>query len=546
MRFLDLLFVALVLTPSLLLASTAHAEETPEALPSFAELEAAGARIGEIRVVTRNIFETEDPRENYMLFRWANALHVRTRPEVIRRTLLFHTGEPLSARVIEETERLLRSQRYLYDVSLRPVAVHDGVVDIEVQTHDTWSLDVNASAGRSGGENTSGIGISEYNLLGTGIAVSYERSNEVDRSGNQFLISDEHAFDGWTNVSLSTAKNSDGRHNAISAVRPFYALDTRWAAGATALDDDRIDPVYNAGEVVSEYRHRQRRGEFFYGLSRGLIGGWTRRASIGLSLLDDRYLLEPGRVAPAELPHDEKLVGPFVRFELIEDRYQRLENRNLMGEPEFFALGFKSSVQLGWASSGLGSTHDALVYAGTVSRGFEPARDHTLLTAAAITGQLVNGHVYRQQLGGHVQYYRPQSARSLFYVSASADMLTNPDVLDMLLLGGDNGLRGYPLRYQSGTRRALFTFEERVYSDWYLWRLFRIGGAAFFDAGHAWGGANVNTVNPGWLSNVGMGLRIVSTRAAFSNVIHVDLAFPLQATGDIKKVQLVVKAKASF
>src|SRR5678816_444197 len=145
-----------------------------------------------------------------------------------------------------------------------------------------------------------------------------------------------------------------------------------------------------------------------------------------------------------------------------------------------------------------------------------------------------------------MHYYRPQGRRSLFYAAASADMLTNPDVLDMLLLGGDNGLRGYPLRYQSGTRRALFTLEERVYSDWYLWRLFRIGGAGIVDVGRAWGGANVNTVNPGWLSNLGIGLRIVSTRAAFSNVLHVDLAFPLQATGDIKQVQLLVKAKASF
>ena len=87
------------------------------------------------------------------------------------------------------------------------------------------------------------------------------------------------------------------------------------------------------------------------------------------------------------------------------------------------------------------------------------------------------------------------------------------------LLGGDNGLRGYPLRYQSGTRRALFTVEERFYTDLYVWQLFRIGGAAFFDVGRAWGGENVNTVNPGWLSNAGVGMRIVSARAAFSSAI---------------------------
>ena len=70
--------------------------------------------------------------------------------------------------------------------------------------------------------------------------------------------------------------------------------------------------------------------------------------------------------------------------------------------------------------------------------------------------------------------------------------------------------------------------------------------AFVFDLGRAWGGDVVNTINPGWLSNAGVGLRIVSARAAFSNVLHVDLAFPLNTTPDIKKVQFLVKTKTSF
>ena len=125
-------------------------------------------------------------------------------------------------------------------------------------------------------------------------------------------------------------------------------------------------------------------------------------------------------------------------------------------------------------------------------------------------------------------------------------MLKNPDPAEGLQLGGDNGLRGFPLRYQSGTRRALFTVEERFYTDIYLWQLFRIGGAAFFDAGRAWGGSGTNVQDPGWLSNAGFGLRIVSARAAFSNVLHIDLAFPIGAPADIQKVQFLVKTKTSF
>ena len=70
-------------------------------MPSFAQLQAAGARVGRISVVTENIFDTSDPREDKLLFRWANALHVRTRPAVIERALLFKTGDPISVRVLD-------------------------------------------------------------------------------------------------------------------------------------------------------------------------------------------------------------------------------------------------------------------------------------------------------------------------------------------------------------------------------------------------------------------------------------------------------------
>lgn len=536
----------LTLGLALTLSCAASAQEPMQPLPSFAELEAAGATVGEIRVLTRDVFDTDDPKENKRPFRWANALHIQTRPGVIERALLFKRGDPLSVRLIDETERVLRSARYLYDVKFRPVAYHDGVVDIEVETQDTWTLDPGVSAGRSGGANSSGIHLKEYNLLGTGMTVSYGRSNNVDRSSNELQFANEHAFGTWTSLSYSLAQNSDGRRDAASIVRPFYALDTRWAAGITASKDDRIESIYNAGNVVSQYRHRQNQAEVFGGWSQGLVDGWVQRYSLGVSLQDDAFALEPGRAAPTHLPPDEKLVAPFVRFELIEDRYEKLQNRNLIARPEFFALGFASTLQLGWAATSLGSSHDALLYSGSVSRGFEPAPEHTLITSAAISGQYADGQVRRQRLGGQARYYLPQGRRWLFYAAASGDMLTHPDPADTLLLGGDNGLRGYPLRYQSGTRRALFTVEERFYTDLYVWRLFRVGGAAFVDAGRAWGGSNANTVNPGWLGNAGFGLRIVSVRAAFSNVLHLDVAFPLNPTADVKKVQFLVKTKASF
>lgn len=515
-------------------------------LPGWTELEAAGAHIGEIRVVSGDIFDTADPKEDNWLFRSANKLHIKTRPGVIESQLLFKTGDRFSLRVLEETERLLRANRTLYDVRFHALAWHDGVVDIEVETRDLWTLDVGASAGRAGGANTSGAQLRDYNLLGTGTSLSIGRSNGVDRSGNEFELSNDHAFGTGAALSLGHASNSDGRRDAVSAKWPFRSLDTRWAAGFAATRDDRLDAVYNAGNIVSQYRRQQNQLELFGGWSAGLQGGWVQRYSGGLRVEDDRYAPEPGWVSPGLLPADEKRVAPFLRFELIEDRFEKEQNRNLIGRPEFFALGLTASAQLGRAASTLGSTRNAWLYALSLSRGFEPAAGHRLIAAASLSGRNSDAQPPQQRAELQAQYYLPQNRRWLFYASGKLNLLKSPDPAESLMLGGDNGLRGYPLRYQSGTRSALLTLEERYYTDIYLWRLLRVGGAAFFDTGRAWGGDNTNLQASGWLCNAGIGLRFVSTRAAFSNVLHVDLAFALGAPADVKKVQFLVKTKTSF
>ncbi|HYS75910.1 MAG TPA: hypothetical protein VEM38_07460, partial [Burkholderiales bacterium] len=157
-------------------------------IPSFAELEAAGAVIGEIRINNLNIFDLEDPKENGVLYRAANFLHVQTRASVIRRQLLFKPGERVSVRLIDETERLMRSNRILYDVSVAPVAYRDGVVDIEVRTRDTWTLEPGVSASRQGGTNRRGATLKDTNVLGTGVLAGVERSYDADRTTTQYRV----------------------------------------------------------------------------------------------------------------------------------------------------------------------------------------------------------------------------------------------------------------------------------------------------------------------------------------------------------------------
>ena len=532
--------------PLSIATATAQDSDGSRSIPSFRELEAAGATIGEIRINNQNIFDLEDPRENNALFRLANQLHIRTRPSVVRQTLLFNSGEPLLVRLIEESERLLRGNGYIYDVRIQPVAYHDGVVDIDVTTRDNWTLDPGFNFSRQGGSNSSGLTLKEHNLLGTGISIGVGRTSDVDRTGREYFISQNNAFGGWTSIEYRHGTFDDGNSDSFKLDRPFYSLDTRWAAGVAAATGQRIDSIYSSSNIIGQYRHASDRGEIYGGWSRGLVNGWAHRYSIGLQYQDDTYSTDPSLIAPSQVPSDLTLAAPFFRYDVVEDQFEKVKNRNQIERVEYFELGVNSRLQLGRAMTALGSTRDLWLYSATVSDGFALSRNDNLLVSAYANGRYGSEGGESQFYGAMGKYYRQQRGRGLFFTSISADAIANGEPAEQLLLGGDNGLRGYPLRYQTGTQRALLSLEQRGYSDWYPFRLFRVGGAVFYDYGRAWGGDNQNTVNPGWLSDVGIGLRILNDRSARGGVLHIDLAFPLDADPGIKSYQFLVKLRTSF
>ena len=92
-------------------------------------------------------------------------------PEVVRRQLLFAEGDPFSRRVLEETERILRRNRYLYDAEIRVVGYHQNRVDLEVHTRDVWTLRPGLAISRSGGVNSTNAKVQDHNLFGTGAPI---------------------------------------------------------------------------------------------------------------------------------------------------------------------------------------------------------------------------------------------------------------------------------------------------------------------------------------------------------------------------------------
>lgn len=538
-----------------LLAWVATRAAAQDPLPSLEALEAAGAVIGEIRIRAQDVFDLDDPQEDNWLFRTANALHVQTRDSTIRRQLLFRSGERFSARVVAETERLLRGNGYLYQADIRPVAYRDGVVDLEVVTRDSWTLQPGAKVSLAGGTSSGGVSLEEENLLGTGtrLAIALRSTSEVStaggtRRGVDLGLSYPYAFDGHTALAYGQSTSEEGTGRRASISRPFYELDARWAAGVSSARDDRIVDRYAGGVVAARYRSRVDSARALLGVSRGLINGWVHRFSAGLRYQDEIYRREPGLAAPARLPADRTLVAPFLVYEALEDDIVEVRNLQSIARPEYLSLGWQAGLELGRAARGLGSTQAVTLYSASLGKGVRVGDEGTLLATTSVGGEYGSGEADRASLGAALRYYQRRGSHALFFLSLAADATDFSDGTQFLSLGGEIGPRGYPTNYQRGDRRVTFTAERRFYSDWFPFRLIRVGGAVFFDAGRAWGGPYQKQDEAAlhWATNVGAGLRLLSARSSSGVTVHLDLAFPLKRAPGVDAFQVSVQSKTGF
>ena len=516
--------------------------------PALDELERRAATIGQVEIEVEDIFDPTKPGESAAPYRWANQLHLRTHDDAIRSQLLFQPSDPLSAREVAETERLLRGRHYLFDAWIEPTCYHPATneVDLNVRVRDVWSLNPGLNFSRTGGTNRVGIGIEDQDFLGRGESVSLSWGRDVDRDTLLLTYSDPQILGSWWRGRVAYSDNSDGRFGELDLALPFYSLDTRWSAGTGLASGDRIDSRYQEGEILDSFTESSDHFEIYGGFSQGLRDGWTRRWLAGIRYDSSTFAETSDAALAAPLPSDRTLLYPWVGLEWVEDDFVTTHNQDQLARTEDLQFGRSLRAEVGYASSALGSDRTAVIGNLHASGGSRPGVGQSLFLTGNLTARLESDGLRDTLLQGEARYYFRQSPHVVLFASARGAVAEHPDLDHQVLLGGDNGLRGYPLRYQSGTASAVFTVEERLFTDWYPFRLFNVGAAAFADAGRTWGQDVAGKEPLGLLSDVGVGLRIGNTRSGLGNVLHIDVAVPLVRQDGISSVQLLVETRHSF
>ncbi|XOZ33386.1 BamA/TamA family outer membrane protein [Halomonadaceae bacterium KBTZ08] len=509
-----------------------------------------GARIGRIRIQRRPIFDTSDPEQHNLLYRTLNALNTPTWPSALRAQLVFEQGDPYAPGMLAESERILRQRDYLTAAWVGVTRVCGQEVEVSVLARDTWTLLPSFGVSRSGGENTTNAGISDPNFLGSGKQLSISQTSDPDRTETSLDFDDPNVFGSHWRTGFSYDERSDGRGRSAYLERPFYSEQADWRIGLRGVDDVREESRFVGAEAIADYRRSRDYASIDWGWRLAerhdrqlrLLGGYRYEA-----LSFERLAQAP---ALDRLPANRTLSYPWIGFDLRQNQFREMVNLTRLQRVEDVRDGFVWRTELGYSSPGLGASdervvvnldfRDALLATNTTYARYGISQSGTYRLDASRFENLRGTLSLTYFHGGTVPW-------NSWYSHLSMTAAHNLTADRQLLIGGNSGLRGYPSDYQQGNRRARWTLERRYFPDWHPFKLFRVGGVVFAEAGRAWfdDGRHPGP-DEGVLKDVGFGLRLASSRIEVQRMLHLDVAWPLDRTDRIDQVQVLLRGRTRF
>ena len=430
---------------------------------TMAALEAKGLPIGRVEIRLQQVFDEANPDENNWFYRWVNRAHRNTDPQVISNDLLLREGAPFTRQAFEESSRILRSRSYLRHARIIIVGRCDEAVNIEVRAREVWTLEPELSYSHKGGASRTRFGIKDKNFLGSGTTLKLSRENDVDRQSSEISFRDNNFTDLRFVLDVEYASTSDGSAYQFELYRPFYALDTTSAGGVHDEFYDRIDAVYEDGRIVDHFAHRHESHTIEYGWSNGVIDGSVTRWSWSLNSVSDKFSAADNFTGQVVIPRDREFRYPALKYSFIQDHFTRTAYFDNMGVIEDWHTGLALTVSLGLSSRQFGANDNALVF------GFRVANNHLFGDGLLLRWQTdLNGYWQDQtiadtKLAADLGVYLKQSSFSQLFIGLHAEGGKDLPLDHWLYLGGDNGLRGYPLRYQAGNKMLLFNLEQRFF-----------------------------------------------------------------------------------
>ena len=485
--------------------------------------------VGSISIRRLNVFSEEQAVS--WPYGLANKVHVITSDTLIRRQLLFQPGDVIDHHRFLESERWLRRNEYLSSASIRvdedSKAVCNQPRDLIVTTQDQWSLTPHLSLASGGGDTRLGLGVTEKNLLGQGVAVRVRRVENIDRDSNQFGVSSRHLFGSRYTGRVWWLDSDDGETLQASLGKPFYSLDTAQSWQVEVQDRSWKQGRFAGGERLSERLVTSKSLSMVAG---HLVNATSTRAFRwywGAQISREANSMDVALGEPLPLGAERRQAIAFVGFQSVEDRFLSTSDVDLAGMPEDIRLGANI-----WGYGGYSKGKGAIgnrpwwkVGASLAPVGNE--RDLLELSFASEGFKGVDQSPSEWDASMALRWLKKQGNGVALQLKGEVGRSVQPFTGRERYLGTMSGLRGFRERLVAGATSTKLTVERRKVfsSEWF--NVARLGWSLYADAGRVWDSSTPNELAGTWLTNVGIGLRVIPTRAEKGKVLHVDFAVTL-------------------
>jgi hypothetical protein len=499
-----------------------------------------------IDTVRLDVVEQRDPAPGLL-----NWFHATTRARIIEQEMLLGVGDRFDIKLVEETERNLRTLRQLSVVLIVPTkGSAPDRVRLLVVTKDVWSLRVNWEPVFVNGalaslylqpseENflgrhktldaTVAFGRATYSL-GLGFVDPRVAGTRLRAAGSASLIFNCRTGD------------VEGSAGTFSYGKPLYSTRTKWSwitgvkwsegtvrpygtfgQSICSGDQTRHDPALPG--VGFQYHQDSIEGE----VSALRSFGATFKNDVSFGIETDRGVYRPpdlsGQTAAFQAAYEGRIpvsdvrISPFVQLHAYENRFLRVLNLETLGLQEDYALGHDVYLRAYPALKELGSSRNLVgVYAG-----------------AGYTVPFLDGFT-RAFVASSMQASNPAQSdaevlASLRFVTPTLPfgrVVLDGFVLDRFLnylnplraVGGTTRLRGYRTQAFVGPNVVVANAEIRSKPIEILH--VQLGAVAFYDVGDAFYSFSQMHLRQG----AGGGLRLAFPQIQRS-VFRIDVGVPL-------------------
>jgi len=482
--------------------------------------------IGRVVVHTLDVFGPEEVKS--FLNRGANALHVVTRESTVRRLLIFEEGDAYDPATLAEAERNLRALGLFRSVSIVAGEVRDGVVDVEVNVQDAWTVQIDPSVGSGGGAAAGGIALGEKNMLGLGARVALAFAKDQDRTYRSVELLVPNFFLPFATARAVYSSNSDGYERSLEVQRPFYSTASRWSAEIAVADTQRDEFTYEEGGAVRDtFGADHFRLLAAYGIALPALEAYASRLSIGLDLREDKFR-QASTGETGSLPADRQFRYVFLQYEALHADFLKWNYVNQDDRYEDIGVGPRVLLRLGISPAAFGVAETTGIVGLELGAGFRVGASGFVQARMAWNSR-IGPRLENSLASASVLYVRrfETAPRQTFVAQLSGLRGWNLDADVQIFADAASGLRAYRLRAFEGDTRIILNLEHRIFSRMQWFGAISPGLAVFFDAGLI-GGPTRSLSLQEVKMDAGLGLRFAVAWAPGMNVFRVDAGYALQ------------------